>query len=309
MMPSFIGSGRHWPAVGAVLALISIAPVHTQTANRPLSFDAASIKPATIPGVTVDGERILTRKGGGPPIPRESGGPGTDDPGRIHYPLISLKVLLHRAYDSYHDIEGPAWLNSQTVQVDATMPPTTTKEQFQQMLRNLIVERFQLKCHPEKREISGYDLVIAKGGPKFKESVDTPATERRDGGQKRGPVAWGTDGFPIFGKGPVSAFSQHQDQSRIIGQEQPMAELARSLSLRLNCIVIDATGLKAKYDYPVTYRDAEAPGAPAPNSGSDADLPDLFGALQSQLGLKLEPKKVPVEVLVIDHMEKTPAPN
>lgn len=306
---SFIGSGPRSLALASVLALALVqGQSAAQRDDKTLNLDAASVKPATIPGVTVDGERMSTRKGGGARIPREIGGPGTDDPGRIHYPLISLKALLHRAYDSYHDIEGPEWLNSQTVQVDATMPPPTTKEQFQQMLRNLIVERFQLKCHSEKREVTGYDLVIAKGGPKFKESVETPAMVQRDSTQKRGPVGWGSDGFPILPKGPASAISQHDGRTRVYGQEQPMAELARILASRTHGIVTDATGLKAKYDYTVTYRDVDAPGAP--NSASDGDmLPDLFAALQSQLGLKLEPKKVPVEVLVIDHMEKMPAAN
>jgi uncharacterized protein (TIGR03435 family) len=141
--------------------------------EKPLMFDAASVKPASVPaGVTVDGSKVTMRKGSGISVPRETGGPGTDDPGRIHYPLISLKALLVRAWGSYFDIVGPGWLDSQVVWVDATMPPDTTREQFQEMLRNLISDRFGLQRHSETREVAGYALVVARNGLKVKVSAD-----------------------------------------------------------------------------------------------------------------------------------------
>ena len=104
---------------------------------------------------------------------RSTGGPGSSDPGRIHYPIVSLKELLRRAYESYFEIKGPGWLDSEVVAVDATMPPDTTKEQFREMLGNLIVDRFNLKYHVEAKEIAGDSLVVAKGGLKIKESAET----------------------------------------------------------------------------------------------------------------------------------------
>lgn len=169
--------------------------------KKPLSFDAASVKPAMVPGgVTVSGTSITSSRREDFLRLRSTGGPGTNDPGRIHYPLVSLKGLLTRAYDSYFEIKGPGFLDTEVVQVDATMPPDTTKEQFREMLGNLIIDRFKLKYHVETKDVAGYSLVVAKGGVKIKESVESPIPqERTDDPQPSGPRphVLGPDGFPI----------------------------------------------------------------------------------------------------------------
>jgi uncharacterized protein (TIGR03435 family) len=234
---------------------------------------------------------------------RNTGGPGTNDPGRIHYPLISLKALLGRAFDSYHDIQGPSWLDTDIVAVDATMPPDTTKEQFREMLANLIKDRFGLEYHVETREVAAYSLVVAKSGPKIKESAEPPAEPPAEQARNEAaqpapqPRQMGPDGFPVPPKGAKSGILMAGQGARIFGRRQGTDQLARDLSGVLHCPVADATGLKAKYDYAVTY------------SPEAADFPDLFSALPSQLGLRLEPGKAPVEIMVIDHMEKSPVAN
>jgi uncharacterized protein (TIGR03435 family) len=307
------------PLAYVVAAVQATAPQQAATgssAGKPLTFDVASVKPATVPdGVSVVGERMTTRKGSGITVPRNSGGPGTDDPGRIHYPLISLKALLVRAWDSYFEIVGPGWLDTQIVQVDATMPPDTTKAQFQEMLRNLITDRFQLKHHTETKQITGYALVVTKNGLKMKESAD------QNGGLP-GPFSRATqkgpDGFLILPPraGPwCMSQTTLGDRSRVVCQQQTMQQLAQELGRMLNSTVTDATGLTAKYDYTVTFAGATEPGGaiasslPASQPDAAEPLPDIFSALQSQLGLKLEQKNVPVEVFVVDHMEKTPTGN
>jgi uncharacterized protein (TIGR03435 family) len=314
----------HWTIVailafGAPLAYL-VAAVQATTpqqssAGKPLTFDVASVKPAIVPdGVTVVGEMKGVRKGSGITVPRNSGGPGTDDPGRIHFPLISLKALLIRAWDSYFEIVGPGWLDTQIVQVDAAMPPDTTKQQFQEMLRNLITDRFQLKHHTETKQITGYSLVVTRNGSKMKESADQNggAPERPLRPTQRGP-----DGFPIIppSTGPtIISMTIAGNRSRMICQQQTMQTLAHQLERMFSSTVTDATGLTAKYDFTVTFAGGTEPGG-ALASSSSADqtaaepLPDIFSALQSQLGLKLEPKKVAVEVFVVDHMEKTPTGN
>src|SRR5271154_3321498 len=85
------------------------------SAKKPV-FEVASVKPVSVPSEMIgQGGGLLVRapKGSGISIPRNTGGPGTDDPGRIHYPVISLRSLLGRAYDSYSDIVGPGWLGTQ----------------------------------------------------------------------------------------------------------------------------------------------------------------------------------------------------
>jgi len=287
-----------------------------RTAEKPLVFDVASVKFAIVPeGVTLNGSMVMARRG--VPIPRDSGGPGTNDPGRIHYPLVSLKDLLGRAYDSYFEIAGPGWLDAQIVQVDATMPQNTTKEQFREMLRNLIVDRFGMKYHSENKQVPGYALGVAKGGPKMKESADTTAAQEPDGGDLIGRSGGrGADGFPLHsplasGRPGINFFFTAQGRRRVYAQQQTVREFADSLAVQLQqdaggpagprVIVTDATNLTAKYDFELTYARDGTPDAES--------LPSVFSALQSQLGLKLESKKVPVDVMVIDHMEKTPTAN
>jgi bla regulator protein blaR1 len=297
-------------ALPVAVGIVNAPSVRAQSsAGQKRTFDVASVKPATVPsGVSLmeDG-RIGVRKGSGIQMPPNTGGPGTDDPGRIHYPLISLKQLLRRAWDSYYEIDGPSWLDSQAVAVDATMPKDTTKAQFQEMLRNLITERFGLRYHAGKKEITGYALVIAIAGPKLKASADQGEAELAP---FKPPTSKGEDGFPILppvaGKRMVT-FGMG-DRSRIIAQQETIQELARNLSSRLKTIVTDATGLTAKYDFTLNYESLE-PLPPANMPEALEPLPDIFGALQSQLGLKLERKPVPVEVFVVDHMEKTPTEN
>jgi uncharacterized protein (TIGR03435 family) len=296
-------------------------------AQKPLAFDVESVKPATVPdGVTINGDSMMASRGVDIQRFRNTGGPGTTDPGRIHYPLISLQALLHRAYDSYFEIKAPEWLDTQVVQVDATMPPDTTKEQFREMLGNLITDRFQLKSHVEAKEIGGYSLVVAKNGPKIKESADAPASQAPNGAAPApGPRsrARGPDGFPIPPAGPTFMFSAVENQrAKILSRQQGIDKLVDALGTLLKTRVTNETELKAKYDYTLTYaggfgRDGpyaqlapSADGGAVPADASAPEpLPDIFSALQSQLGLKLESKKVSVQVLVIDHMEKTPIGN
>ena len=152
--------------VWATSGLLAVCMLKAQSAapqQKQLTFDVASVKPFS---PSADGGR----KGGG------RTGPGTTDPGRIHYAAIRLKDLLIAAYNlNGFQIVGPAWLEAsdETTRfaVDATMSPDTTKEQLRVMLQNLLAERFKLAIHRETRDLPKYSLVVAKGGPKMKEST------------------------------------------------------------------------------------------------------------------------------------------
>jgi uncharacterized protein (TIGR03435 family) len=309
----------------AVLAVAGVAalalPIAVGIANAPAvraqstagqrrTFDVASVKPASVPGegrLMEDG-KIGVRKGSRIQLPRNTGGPGTDDPGRIHYPLITLKQLLRRAWASYYEIDGPSWLDSQAVTVDATMPPDTSEAQFQEMLRNLITERFGLQYHNGKKEITSYVLAFARNSSKLKESADQGAAQWAHPPR---PTGTGKDGFPILP--PVSGKMMVNfgmgDRSRIVAQQVTLQELAENLGSEMKTIVTDATGLTAKYDFTLTYASLEPLPPPAHMPEDLEPAPDIFAALQSQLGLKLERKPAPVEVFVVDHMEKTPTRN
>jgi uncharacterized protein (TIGR03435 family) len=169
--------------------------------------------------------------------------------------------------------------------------------------------------------------VVAKGGPKLKESMDAPAEPDPSPAPPRGGrgLPRDTDGFTIRPRPlPKGAFDMsNTGLARIEGRNETMQDLADRLDGLLDKPVIDGTGLTKKYDYRITFSSATilanggrgrgGDAAPDPNTPL-ASVPDnagttIEGAIQSQLGLKLESKKAPIEVLVIDHAEKTPTEN
>jgi uncharacterized protein (TIGR03435 family) len=298
-------------ATPVAVGILSAPLVRSQSGagQKPPAFDAASVKPVSVPaGVTVEDGKVGVRKGSGIQILPNTGGPGTDNPGRIHYPLITLKQLLRRAWDSYYEIEGPGWLDSQAVAVDATMPPDTTKAQFQEMLRNLITERFGMRYHAGKKEITGYALVIGGSGPKLKASANQGEAELA---RPAPPGRRGPDGFPVLSpvSGKMMMTQRVGDRTRVIAQQITMEALAKTLGSELKTTITDATGLTAKYDFTLTYASPEPLPLAANMSEALDPAPDLFAAVQSQLGLKLERKPMSVDVFVVDHMERTPIGN
>jgi uncharacterized protein (TIGR03435 family) len=225
-----------------------------------------------------------------------------------------MKYLLMAAYDvKVFQIAGPAWLDTERFEIDATMAPDTKKEQSRVMLQNLLAERFKLVVHRESRDLPTYSLVVDKNGPKLKESVPPHALKSDDGSppvkSPMGPKI-GADGFPVLASRPPGlpiAVMMMNGRARMDAQSNTMQQLAELLTTFLSRPVVDATGLQAKYDFTLTYWPEGIAGS---GEGTDAEpVPDIFGALQAQLGLKLEPKKGPVEMIVVDRGEKTPVRN
>jgi uncharacterized protein (TIGR03435 family) len=300
-------------------AIFACSLARGQAPDKTLTFDAATIKPFVQPA-----GRFMMGRGG-------RGGPGSNDPGRIHYNAINLRNLLMTAYDvKDFQVSGPAFLDSERFEVQATMPPETTKEQFHIMLQNLLAERFKVTTHRETKELPIYSLVVGKGGPKMKESPEISAEEAAKEPTMPqvgiGTIKMGPDGFPNMplpsgGRGGLFMMMTPFG-ARIVGQRQTMQDLAERLSSVLAKPVTDATALKQKFDFTLTYSmDGLNNGMmmplppPPPGGGGRGDMPDveppvnIFSAVQSQLGLKLDPKKGPVELLVVDHAEKTPTEN
>jgi uncharacterized protein (TIGR03435 family) len=320
--------------VAAITACASFP--QTPVPDKSLTFEVASVKPAQPPTPDAQG-RIFMR---GP-----SGGPGTKDPGRINYPNLTLKNIVMTAYNvKNYQISGPGWLDSERFDIVATMPPDTTKEQLQIMLQNLLVERFRISVHREKKELPMYSLVVAKAG-KLKESEAASLSPDTDGPPPPpppGPPKMGSDGFPVLPAAmtgrPGMFMMMMPGRARLTATAQTMQDLANRLTNQLNRPVIDNTGLAAKYDFILTYApdSNEGPGRGGPGAGGmmvavgrgpgpgagpgpggneaifvpDGETPQpLFGALQSQLGLKLEPKKGDVDIIVIGGSEKTTTEN
>jgi uncharacterized protein (TIGR03435 family) len=233
-------------------------------------------------------------------------------------------------------IAGPAWLDTERFDISAMVAPSSTKEQVRVMLQNLLAERFKLEVHREEREQPMFSLTVAKGGPKMKES-DPVEAPKLDFSQPApppppGPPKMGPDGFPVLPEslqGRAALFTMMMgNRSRGIAHQQTMKSLADWLTDQMSRPVADNTGLTAKYDFTVTFStDGLAPTGPlgpmpagppmaggrgpepGPGLASEEPLPSVFAAVQEQLGLKLEPKRGPVETIVVDHMEKIPTAN
>ncbi len=250
------------------------------------------------------------------------GGPGSDDPSRYSCSNCSLMMLLTQAYAVQRSqISGPPLLDSEHFDVAAKVPPGTTTEQFRQMIQSLLAERFQLKLHRETKEMPIYELEVAKGGPKLKESAAAPPDAAQAApGQ---PLRSDKDGYPILPRGRGSMMAMAPGRARLQGEQETMDQLAARLSMMVGRPVRNGTGLTGKYDFVLSFApdvsmmnmgmpkpppDADGRG-PGPAAPGDDSAPSIFTALQEQLGLKLEQKKGPVELLVVDHVEKTPAEN
>jgi uncharacterized protein (TIGR03435 family) len=185
-----------------------------------------------------------------------------------------------------------------------------------------LIERFKLKVHHELREMPIYEMSIVKDAPALKphngdavlQAMDNPGTGEtpardKDGYPLPGPGAWGM----LMSANNVGLY-------RFNGLDVSMVEFAWGLSNQLGRTVVDATGLKGKYDFVLSWSVDMTPPSmpPAPGDASATTSPppppapvgrDVMEAIQRQLGLKLELKKGPVDMLVVDHFEKVPTAN
>ena len=223
----------------------------------------------------------------------------------------TLQMLIMSAYEiSPHQISGaPSWLDSERYDIEAKMDSSTADElrkmsederkvARQHMLQALLADRLKLTIHRESKELPVYALVVAKDGPKFQEAK--PGDTYSNG--VKGPDGHAGAGMMFGGNGTLT------------GQGVPLVNLVRFLTRVLGRSVIDKTGLTSKYDFTLKWtEERQAPmfkgtegsqpgtgGISAPESSG----PSIFTAVQEQLGLKLESGKGPVDILIIDHVEK-----
>ena len=213
-----------------------------------------------------------------------SGG-GRSDPGKF-VGTFSVTVLISMAYglQADHQLVGPRWADTLFLDIDAKMPEGATREQIPRMIQTLLTDRLRLTVHQESRIMSVYELTVGKAGPKMKEVDPTQFNE----------ILRLPRGF----RGHLT-----------------MPHLTALLSERLGRYVLDSTGLKAIYDVDLQWMpdEAAAPAGasdPPPQPLPETTVPsDLFPAIQQQLGLKLESRRAPVKVVVVDHLERVPTEN
>lgn len=204
-----------------------------------------------------------------------SSDPETPSPGSFRATNNSLGELIRWAYQvKRYQVVGPNWLDEdpECFDIEARMDPGTSRPQVRLMLRALLAERFKLALHRETRIFPVYELIVAKNGPRL-----APVKADAKGGLSYDGKFWST----------------------LTAEKTTAARLASFLSDRLEHPVIDKTGIATQFPVNLEYRIAD----------DDERHPSLFTALQESLGLKLQPGKGSVEVLVIDHIEKAPAEN
>ena len=248
--------------------LLLAASVITAQATNPFPrFEAATIKP-TPPGAP---------KGSLRPLPGGERYVGVN---------IPLRLYLMTAYQIKPEqiTGGPPWVDSDPYDLNAEAARPSTIQDLHIMLQNLLTERFQLQLHHEPKEMSAYVLSVAKGGPKNLTS------------------------HPYAGAGDLhlTQTTEQVERAKWTAHCASMDMFAYQLSLNLDRPVVNQTALAGCFDFDLTfhwemgYHDGQVVNGVT----VDASAPSLFDAFPIELGLQLEPKKTPVDTIVIDHAER-----
>jgi uncharacterized protein (TIGR03435 family) len=240
------------------------------------------------------------------------GGPGTRTPNLFTCRYCTLTMFVAVAFDlKPYQIVVPSALDDEHYMLSARLPPHSSKEDFQGMMRRLLKERFGLSYKMIDKKMVGYALKLTKGGPKFRASVTTPDTDdsTADAGTGQLPrrppdFKIGKDGFPILPEGHGLSLVSTNGSTRLKSTGETIPEFAAFLSDQMHEPLVDGTKLKGRYDITLTWTPDRA-GSLKPADGSQ--WPPLEEALVSQLGLKLERGKENVQVLVVSHVERIPA--
>src|SRR5580692_3472944 len=281
--------------------LCSFAVFSQSPPARP-EFDVASVKPS------VESANAMANVNRGLHI----------DGAMVSFNGMPLKWYVHYAYTvKESQVSGPDWLSSERVDVVAKLPAGATRDQIPAMMQALLADRFKLTLHRDSKEFPVYALIVGKGGAKIKESPLDPDTDEGPGKANVDVNVTGGDrGATIsLGKGASVAF----EAQRLVAKKVTMAYLADSLARFVDRPVVDMTGLTGTYDGIIPYNldDVRAlilssapPGTPLPPRQADVGETNvsLMDSLAT-LGLKMEPRKAPLDILVIDHIEKTPTAN
>jgi uncharacterized protein (TIGR03435 family) len=282
--------------------ILAILLASSALAQSP-QFEVASIKPfdlsaqgQVLGGLRVDGAQI-----------RAAG--------------LSLRDLLAMAYKIKATlISGPDWTASTRFDISATLPAGTTPAQLPEMVQALLADRFQMKVHKDKKEFPIYALLVAKGGLKMKESPPSSDADKDEPKTARGVTTTGAgNGINVnYGNGSSYTFANN----RFEAHKLTMAMFAGNLERFADRQIVEMTGLTAPYDFafdvlPEDYRAMLLRSAvwagvnlpPEARKMLDDNSPAALGDALQQIGLKLEARKAPLDILIIDDALKTPTAN
>lgn len=280
----------------AAAILFLCALLSAQTAPE-LKFEVASVKPSPPPqagqvnaGVHIDGAQV-------------------------HLAYLSIKDLIRMAYRvKDYQIQAPDFTSSDRFDISAKLPSASTRDQVSEMVQSLLAERFGLKLHRETKEFPVYALVVDKNGLKMTESpADT------DVSSVHVTTTSNSSGTTVdLGKGSSFTIGDHSLEAHKLN----MTNLADMLARFEDLPVIDSTATRGVYDFTLDIkpeeflamkvRSAVIAGVTVPPQALkllDNASDDSLQAALAKEGLKLERRKAPLEVLVVDHVDKTPTEN
>ncbi|HEY2467475.1 MAG TPA: TIGR03435 family protein [Terracidiphilus sp.] len=329
------------PSIRCFISLMSVClfipQLFAQTASGRPSFEVATIKPAAPLDMTKLAADVQAGK-----MPKL--GPQVNGD-RADYTYMSLRDLIVIAYRvKRFQITGPSWLASERFDIVATLPEGASKDNVPDMLQNLLAERFKVVTHTEQQEHKVLALVVGRGGPKMKESPAAPQPIDENAPLKPGEmkidspdgpirISRNGDGSTTMNMGAKGTIKQSLDvQNKTLHLESStvtMSGFADMLTAFMQMSgnpmqVVDRTELQGNYQISVEIALSDLMAgvremgldvpAPPPSAASNSLASDpeggstLIGSVQ-RMGLKFEERKVPVQQLVIDHIEKTPTEN
>jgi uncharacterized protein (TIGR03435 family) len=259
------------PLAFATLLLLSLDHGQCQELPKTLTFEVASITPCP-PGTPA------------PPMEHTGMTQFTSPGGRFRASATTLKVLLEWAYGiqpSEHS-GGPSWIANDRYDVVAKAEGNATDDQLKRMMQALLADRFKLKLHRERKELSAYVISVGKTPPKLFPPKD--------------------DETNSLGLAPQTGPDQKNTSYRVNFTRFTLKQLADVFARQMDSVVVNQTGLNAEYDFTLDL----TPDESRPNP---VDPTLLMTAMREQLGLTLKSQKVPVDVLVIDSAEKVAAGN
>ena len=262
-------------------ATIGCAMLAAQTPPAKPQFEVASVKLAARPIPPM--LRQMRREG------VATGSIPMDDPVRVSLVDYAVLDLIAAAYQvRAAQVVGPSWISGQGFDIEAKVPEGTPKAQLNVMLRSLLEDRFGLRAHRGTETRQGFALAIGKDGPKLKPAENALTSEQREqrsASDKGRMEQMRQQGTPLTGL------------SRLTLRSTTTEQLATQLARFTEAPVVDETGLTGKYSVVIeTWKNSDVPGG------------TIFDAVQS-LGLRLEPRKLRVETVVVDEVAKMPTAN
>ena len=284
---------KHFFLMVLAAGVIAIPVFSQEPAGSRPSFEVASVKPST---TGADGTSFRVQ------------------PGRLTVTNGTFRMVMAVAYKvrDFQISGGPNWTGTDRWNIEAkaeegsvseltlSFDPAVTNPLLL-MLQSLLEDRFQLKMHREPKDMPVYELAVAKGGPKIKLSAD------------QSPIVAPERGAPLPPKpqrgGPMPRGAMAMGRGSVEANGVPIANFIQGLSQQLGRPIVDKTGLKGFYDIKLQWTPELGgglvkPGGPDPDPPADASGPSIFTAIQEQLGLRLDSAKGPVDILVIDSVQK-----